>query len=106
MATVLAYITAKDLGEAERLGKNLVESKFAACVNILPGMHSIYRWQGKVEDANEVLVIAKTDDSLGEALIAEVKRLHSYECPCVLLLPVSGGNVDYLRWLGEGLKHS
>ncbi len=99
MELVFAYITAGSRAEAERIGRTLVEERLAACVNILGGMTSIYRWQGAVESAEEVVVIAKTRADLFERLTARVKELHSYDVPCVVELPVGRGNPDYLGWL-------
>jgi len=100
---IFAYITTKDKAEARRIGKILVEKKHAACVNILDGMQSIYWWQGKVEEANEAVLIAKTSDEKVPALIAEVKAQHSYSVPCVVTLPITDGNPDYLKWLTSSL---
>lgn len=100
----LVYITTKDKAQAEQIGRHLVETKLAACVNILDGMTSIYWWRGKIDDARECVLIAKTAEANVAALVAEVKKVHSYEVPCALVLPVLGGNADYLTWLRESLK--
>jgi periplasmic divalent cation tolerance protein len=99
MDLVFAYITAASPEEATRIGRTLVEERLAACVNILPGMTSIYRWQGAVETAAETVLIAKTRAGLFERLAARVKELHSYDVPCVVELRVGRGNPDYLGWL-------
>ena len=101
MDLVFAYVTAGSRDEAARIGRALVEERLAACVNILPGMTSIYRWQGAVESAEELVVIAKTRAGMLDRLTARVKELHSYEVPCVVGVPVDGGNPDYLRWLAD-----
>ena len=101
----LLYITAANADEAERIAEGLVVERLAACANILPGVASIYRWRGKVERASEVVVIAKTRDDLADAAIALVKRMHSYEVPGVVALPIDAGNSDYLRWLAEETGH-
>lgn len=103
MKSVFAYITCPSPAEAERLGRALVEERLAACVNLLPGMRSIYRWQGAIESADEVVLIAKTLRSRSGALTRRVTALHPYSCPCVVLLPVTGGSAPYLRWLAEGV---
>ena len=95
------YMTASSTEEAQRLGRALVEERLAACANVIPGMMSCYHWQGKVEEAQEAVLIAKTRRDLVDALTARVKALHSYTVPCVLALPVLGGNPDYLRWIAE-----
>ena len=99
MRTVFAYITCPTLAEAERIGRALVEERLAACVNLLPGMRSLYRWQGRIDTADEVVLIAKTLRTRAVPLTKRVIALHPYSCPCVVLLPVVGGSAAYLRWL-------
>lgn len=101
MDVSLVYITAKDAAEAERVGRAVVEQRLAACVNIIKGMRSLYWWQGRLEEASEVVVIAKTRTDLVPALTAAVKVVHSYEVPCVVAVPIAGGNEDFLRWIRE-----
>ena len=96
---VLVYTTYPSLVEAERTGRLLVEQGLAACVNILPGMHAIYRWQGKVESTEEAVMIVKTCASQKEAVEAVVKRLHSYDTPAILFLPTEGGSAEYVGWV-------
>jgi periplasmic divalent cation tolerance protein len=98
------YMTASSKTEARKIGKALVESRLAACVNILDNMQSIYRWEEKVQEDAEVVLIAKTTDSLVAQLIDKVKSLHSYECPCIVSLPVSGGNPPFLDWVQDEVK--
>lgn len=100
---VLVYMTATDEDEALKIGRALVEKKLAACINAWKGMRSIYRWEGKVEEASEAVLIAKTTAGQVEALTRFVKALHSYSVPCVLALPVGKGNPEYLKWLGESV---
>jgi periplasmic divalent cation tolerance protein len=100
----LIYVTAKDKSQALAIGKELVESKVAACVNILEGMTSLYTWKGRLEQASEVVLIVKTEERLVAEVIATVKREHSYEVPCALVLPVLGGSSDYITWLSDSLK--
>ena len=99
MAAVFAYVTAKDREEAERIGRALVEGRLAACVNILDGMRSIYRWEGQVQEASEAVLLVKTDDARSQAVVRKVKELHSYSCPCVAIWPLTDGNPDYLDWI-------
>lgn len=106
---VLVYTTYPSLVEAEKTGRLLVEKGLAACVNILPGMRSIYRWQGKVENAEEVVMIVKTRDAQKEAVAAEVKRNHFYDTPAILFLPSDGGDKAYVEWIlseanGQGIS--
>jgi len=98
---VLAYITAKDKPQALSIGRALVEERLAACVNVIDNMTSVYRWEGELNEDNEVVLIAKTSAETFEALTERVKQLHTYTCPCVVLIPIIGGNKSYLEWLGE-----
>lgn len=100
----LVYITAKDREEARVIGKNLVESKLAACVNIIDQMHAIYVWEDVLQEDQETIVIAKTVSSLVPALVNKVKAIHSDECPCVVSIPVSGGNPEFLEWVGQAVQ--
>ncbi len=95
----MVYMTAADEDEAGRIGRALVEERLAACVNVIPGARSFYRWHGEVHDDREVVVIAKTRETLLDALVARVKELHSYDCPCVVALPIAAGNPDFLAWI-------
>ena len=97
----LLYITAATLDEARRIGEALVAERLAACANILPGAHSIYRWQGEIVRDSEVVIVAKTRAALVDAAIARVRALHSYQVPCVVALPIVAGNAAYLEWLME-----
>ena len=99
MSAVLVYITAESVEQAEGIGRALVEERLAACVNILPGMRSIYQWQGTIETAAETVLLAKTRQSLADALVARVKALHTYEVPCAVLLPITGGLPEFLSWI-------
>ncbi len=101
MSVSMIYITVENGSEAERLGRMLVESRLAACVNIIDGMRSIYRWRGKVESASEAVLIAKTKTELVEHLTRLVVDEHGYECPCVVSMPIEGGNLEFIRWIEE-----
>ena len=101
MPAVMGYITAASMDEAERIGRTLVSEHLAACANILPGMHSIYRWKGAIETAEETVLLVKTRPELAEALTARVKALHSYEVPCVVILPITTGLPEFLRWIDD-----
>lgn len=101
--TVLLYITCRDAAEAARIGEAVVRENLAACANILPGMCSIYRWEGGVERADEAVLILKTRRALADDATVRVKALHSYQVPAILVLPVEGGNRDYLTWINAQL---
>ncbi|MBW1910778.1 MAG: divalent-cation tolerance protein CutA [Deltaproteobacteria bacterium] len=95
------YITAGDMDEARAIGKALVSDRLAACVNIIDNINSMYWWQGEIQDDMEVIIIAKTKESLVPELIEKVKSMHSYDCPCVVSLPIVDGNKAFLEWVAE-----
>ena len=95
------YVTTGDREAALSIGRALVEARLAACANVISGMESVYRWQGAVEQASEAVLILKTRTSMLDALTEKVKALHKYDCPCVVALPITGGNADYLDWIAE-----
>jgi periplasmic divalent cation tolerance protein len=92
-------MTAASKAEARNIGKALVESRLAACVNILDNMQSIYRWEEKIQEDSEVVLIAKTTEARVPRLIDKVKSLHSYDCPCIVSLPVIDGYPPFLDWI-------
>ncbi len=96
---IIVYITASNEEEAEKIAKVILDAKLAACVNIVRNVRSIYRWQGKIEDEGEVLMIAKSRRGLFGRLCDAVKKLHSYSVPEVIAMPVIEGSEDYLTWL-------
>jgi periplasmic divalent cation tolerance protein len=96
-------MTAANGEEAARLAEMLVAAHLAACVQILPEMESVYRWQGKIERQAEVLLIAKTTGAKFEDLEREVRALHSYETPEIVAVPVVAGSAPYLAWLGTAV---
>ena len=104
MAVNFIYMTAGSKTEAQKIGKALVESRLAACVNILDNMQSIYRWEEKVQEDAEVVLIAKTTESLVAELIDKVKSLHSYDCPCIVSVAIDGGHPDFLAWIGAEVR--
>ena len=95
------YVTCESKAQAREIGQTLVGNRLAACANILPGMESIYWWEGKLESAKEVVLILKSRAALLDTLTASVRQLHSYDVPCVVALPIEGGNPDYLRWIHQ-----
>ena len=96
---VLVYTTWPSIVEAEAAGRKIVERRLAACVNILPGMISHYWWEGKIERAEEVVMLVKTRGTLAEPVCAAVKELHSYTTPAVMVLAVESLDPDYHRWI-------
>ena len=101
MDILWVYMTAGSMDEARRIGRQLVESRLAACVNIVDNMTSIYRWNGELQEDKEVVLIAKCTEAALPMLTEKVKALHSYDCPCVVGLPVVGGNPAFLQWVSE-----
>ena|SRR3989338_3247352 len=99
MVLNFVYITCTNKTEANKIGRTLVESRLAACVNIIDGMNSIYWWEGKIEEGKETVLIAKTKKSLVKKLIKKVKSLHRYDCPCIVSWPIAAGNPDFLKWV-------
>ncbi len=97
----LVYITVPNMGEAKALGRGLVESRLAACVNIIDQMHSIYWWEEKIQEDREVIVLAKTRAALVPELIEKVKSLHSYACPCIVTFPIMEGFRPFLDWVAQ-----
>jgi periplasmic divalent cation tolerance protein len=98
---IIVFITAPNEKEAASISRTIVEERLVACVNIIPSVRSIYRWQGRVEDEQEVLMVVKTKKSLFERLQERVKELHSYEVPEIIGLPLVEGSKEYLDWLGQ-----
>ncbi|HEX7723955.1 MAG TPA: divalent-cation tolerance protein CutA [Pyrinomonadaceae bacterium] len=103
---IIVFITAASAEEAMRIAEVLVDSRLAACVQVLPEMHSIYLWKGEVERAREVLMIAKTTMAQFEGLQNRVCAIHSYETPEIIALPIVAASEDYLRWLTSSLEGS
>lgn len=99
---VVALVTAPDTEVAERIVRTLVDEELAACGNIVPGVVSIYRWQGEVQREGEVLIVLKTTRSRAPDVIARVPALHPYDVPEVLVVPVSDGFAPYMRWVAAG----
>ncbi|MBI9081069.1 MAG: divalent-cation tolerance protein CutA [Pseudodesulfovibrio sp.] len=104
MSESLVYITCKTSAEADSIGEVLVGRRLAACVNIIDGMRSMYWWDNKVERGQEFVLIAKTRTSLVDELTEAVKAMHGYEVPCVVVMPITGGNSDFLSWIREETK--
>ena len=98
------YMTAGDKAEAKKIAGELVASGLAACVNILDNMNSVYMWQGEIQEDSEVVLIAKTTRTRVPQLVEKVKSLHSYDCPCIVSLPVLDGHQPFLEWIEAEVK--
>ncbi|MFQ5729993.1 MAG: divalent-cation tolerance protein CutA [Waddliaceae bacterium] len=104
MDKVVVLITSPSKGEAEKIGRTLVEAQLAACANILPSVTSIFSWEGKVCQEEEVLIVVKSRKTVLERLIEVVKKHHSYSLPEIIALPIIGGSEDYLNWILENTR--
>ena len=104
MSANFVYMTAGSKAEAQKIAKSLVEHRLAACVNILENMHSVYKWENEIQEDIELVLIAKTTDRLVPELIEKVKSLHSYECPCIVSLPILNGHAPFLKWIHDEVK--
>ena len=103
MTVVSVYAVFATAEEAQRIGRQMVEERLAACANILPPCHSIYRWHGMIETAEEIPAIFKTSEGQADALIARIASLHSYEIPCVVQWPVEKLLAGYADWVDGGV---
>ena len=99
VSALICFCTCPDADSAERIAAALVAERLAACVNLLPGLRSVYRWQGKVEAAAEVLLLVKTSDEAYPALQERLRQLHPYELPELLAVEAASGLPEYLQWL-------
>ncbi len=101
---IVVFITSANRGESKKIAKALVEQKLAACVNITPPIESIFRWQGKVCDEREFLLVVKSRRELFPEIRNAVLKLHSYKVPEVICLPIVDGSEDYLQWIADSVK--
>lgn len=104
MTAQMIYMTAASREEAETIGRALVAERLVACVNILPGMRSIYWWDGKPTEDDEVAVIMKTRRELVDRVCSRVRDMHSYDCPCVVALDITAGAREFLDWIETETK--
>ncbi len=100
----IIYSTTKNVDEAKKIARILVEKRLIACANIIPKIESIYRWDGKLEEGSEAVLIAKTRKENVENTIRKIKELHSYHLPDIVSLPVSDGLQEYLNWVEDETK--
>lgn len=98
-APVSVYVTVGNRAAGLALARALVEERLAACANVIEGVSSVYRWRGKVEASPEAVVVLKSRRGALEALTARARALHDYECPCIVALPIVGGNPAFLDWI-------
>ena len=104
MSQRFVYVTASSAEEAGKIGKALVEARLAACANVIGAIQSYYWWEGAVQQDTEAALILKTRADLVDALTDKVKELHSYDCPCVVALPIEAGNPEFLAWIDAETK--
>ena len=101
---VTIFTTVSTLIEAKKIAKECVAKKLAACANIIDNVTSIYKWQEELSVDNEVCINLKTTKSKSKELILYIKSLHTYECPCIVTIPLIDGNEDYIKWIHESLN--
>lgn len=101
---IVVFITAGSNEEAQKIARLLLERREAACVNIVPGVDSMFWWQGKLDEGRESLLIVKSRASLLPEIVDLVKGVHSYEVPEIIAMPVIGGNDDYLKWITDEVR--
>jgi periplasmic divalent cation tolerance protein len=106
MNEILILSTADSEEVAHRIASALVQNREAACVSIVPGIRSVYRWEGTVCDEKELLLLIKSTGEHFEAVRARIRELHSYQIPEIIALPIHTGDPEYLRWLRDGLLNS
>ncbi|MTJ80741.1 MAG: divalent-cation tolerance protein CutA [Telmatospirillum sp.] len=97
----LLYCTAPDRATAAAIARTLVEEHLVACANILDGVLSLYRWEGRLAEEPEAVMIVKTQSVRAGEVTERIRALHPYQCPCVVALPVTGGNPDFLSWIAD-----
>ncbi|OMO50690.1 Divalent ion tolerance protein, CutA [Corchorus capsularis] len=102
--SIVVYVTVPNREAGKKLAESIVKEKLAACVNIVPGLESVYLWEGKINTDPEELLIIKTRQSLLEALTEHVKANHEYDVPEVIALPITGGSPQYLEWLKNSTR--
>ena len=99
MTATMIYVTASSDEEALRIADAIVTERLAACANVVRGVTSMFWWEGRVQEGQEVTIILKTRDELVERLTDRVRELHSYDCPCIVAFPITGGNKAFIDWI-------
>jgi periplasmic divalent cation tolerance protein len=102
--TIIVFSTFPDAATARAVARTLIDSRLAACVNILPAIESIYRWKGEIESASEILILIKSTTWKYQLLEAKIRELHPYEVPEIISIRADSGHVPYLRWIEESLN--
>ena len=100
---IIVLVTAKDTEEARKIANGLLAEHLVACANIIDRIESLFWWQGRVDEAREVLLLLKTKSDLMDRIIIKVKSLHSYETPEIIAIPISAGSEDYLNWINKSV---
>jgi periplasmic divalent cation tolerance protein len=101
---IIVFVTAKNVKEANKIATALVKEKLVACANIINGVKSIFTWKGKMDKANEVLLVLKSKKICFPKIVSKVKKLHSYDVPEIIAMPIVGGNKDYLNWIKDSCR--
>jgi len=101
MKSMVLYVTCSNEQEARSIGQKLLQERLVACINILPTIQSLYWWNDQIQDDSETAFFAKTTDENVDAAITLIKDSHSYDCPCIVTLPIEKGNLDFLQWIKE-----
>ncbi|MTK63803.1 MAG: divalent-cation tolerance protein CutA [Methanobacterium sp.] len=95
------YVTTSDISESRKIARVLVQERLVACVNIVPAIESIYRWNGEIEEDSESLIFIKTRSDMVKNVIKKVEEIHSYDTPCILELSIERGSKKYFKWLDK-----
>jgi len=101
---IVIFVTAKNTREANKIASKLVADKLIACANVVKEVKSVFSWKGKIDRANEVLIVMKSKKSCFKRIVRTVRALHSYDVPEIIALPIIDGNKDYLNWVKESCK--
>ncbi len=104
MEHIFVYVTASSRQEAETISEAIIRERLAACTNIIEDMSALFWWEGAVQKEMEVVLVAKTTADAFPHLSTRIKEIHSYDCPCIVGLPITMGNADYLKWIDEEVR--
>ena len=101
---IFFYITCTNTREAKKISSVLVKKKLIACANIFNNIQSVFSWKNKVNFSKEVVIIGKTTKKLQTKIISEIKKIHSYDVPCIIFSKISSGNKDFLKWISDSTR--